>query len=379
MWSPSLRDEAFLAQIDELATCTGRAAGWCAGRIRSTADLGIPSHRRSDRVMNVLGIETSCDETSAAVVRDGREVRSNVVSSQIALHQASWRRGARAGGARPADGHHPGGRGSAGEADMELDEIDAIAVTRGPGLGRLVAGRRQLRQDAGLCALHPAGRRQPSRSASLRQLVGAARRRAGRPTGISDAGVARFRRAHRADADDRSWPLHPSRPHAGRCRRRSVRQRRPPAGSWLSGWPGHSDCRGYRGQADAFRACHVPGLARATTSVFPDSKRHCCARSSHIACPTSTTEPDDDVPFRKHRPPGFAAMGCRFPIWRPHSRKRSSMCSRSRPRRGSPLETPAGAARRRSGRQSGLARAVGERDRCPFGGYASGASAGLLH
>ncbi len=38
--------------------------------------------------VNILGIETSCDETAAAVVVDGRGVRSNVISSQIAIHQA---------------------------------------------------------------------------------------------------------------------------------------------------------------------------------------------------------------------------------------------------------------------------------------------------
>ena len=37
--------------------------------------------------MNILGVETSCDETSAAVVRDGRVVLSNVVSSQVDLHR----------------------------------------------------------------------------------------------------------------------------------------------------------------------------------------------------------------------------------------------------------------------------------------------------
>lgn len=37
--------------------------------------------------MNVLGIESSCDETSVAVVKDGREVYSNIISSQISTHQ----------------------------------------------------------------------------------------------------------------------------------------------------------------------------------------------------------------------------------------------------------------------------------------------------
>ncbi len=91
--------------------------------------------------MNVLGIETSCDETSAAVVRDGHEVRSNVVSSQIALHQAH-------GGVVPELAARaqltaiiPVVEAALAEAGMGLDQIDAIAVTRGPGLaGSLLVG-----------------------------------------------------------------------------------------------------------------------------------------------------------------------------------------------------------------------------------------------
>ncbi len=91
--------------------------------------------------MNVLGIETSCDETSAAVVRDGREVRSNVVSSQIALHQTH-------GGVVPELAARaqltaiiPVVEAALAEARVELDEIDAVAVTRGPGLaGSLLVG-----------------------------------------------------------------------------------------------------------------------------------------------------------------------------------------------------------------------------------------------
>ena len=91
--------------------------------------------------MNVLGIETSCDETSAAVVRDGRYVRSNVVSSQIELHQKH-------GGVVPELAARaqltaiiPVVEAALAEADLGLDEIDAIAVTRGPGLaGSLLVG-----------------------------------------------------------------------------------------------------------------------------------------------------------------------------------------------------------------------------------------------
>lgn len=91
--------------------------------------------------MNVLGIETSCDETSAAVVRGGTEVRSNVVSSQIALHRDH-------GGVVPELAARaqltaiiPVVEAALAEAKLELDEIDAIAVTRGPGLaGSLLVG-----------------------------------------------------------------------------------------------------------------------------------------------------------------------------------------------------------------------------------------------
>ena len=84
--------------------------------------------------MNILGVETSCDETSAAVVRDGRCVLSNVISSQIALHRPY-------GGVVPelASRNHLQLIDSViqqalTEAHLSFDEIDAIAATYGPGL-----------------------------------------------------------------------------------------------------------------------------------------------------------------------------------------------------------------------------------------------------
>ena len=84
--------------------------------------------------MKVLGVETSCDETSAAVVCDGDEILSNVVSSQVALHRPY-------GGVVPelASRNHLRLIGSVieealGEARTPLEEIDAIAATYGPGL-----------------------------------------------------------------------------------------------------------------------------------------------------------------------------------------------------------------------------------------------------
>ncbi len=89
----------------------------------------------------ILGIETSCDETAAAVVRGGRDVISNVVASQIALH-------ANYGGVVPelASREHlrnivPVVRAAMREANVRFEDLDAIAVTNGPGLaGALLVG-----------------------------------------------------------------------------------------------------------------------------------------------------------------------------------------------------------------------------------------------
>jgi N6-L-threonylcarbamoyladenine synthase len=89
----------------------------------------------------ILGIETSCDETAAAVVRSGERLLSNVVSSQIATHQPY-------GGVVPelASREHlraivPVVRQALAEAGQTYSSIDAIAVTQGPGLaGALLVG-----------------------------------------------------------------------------------------------------------------------------------------------------------------------------------------------------------------------------------------------
>jgi N6-L-threonylcarbamoyladenine synthase len=89
----------------------------------------------------ILGIETSCDETAAAIVVGGREIRSNVISSQIALHHAH-------GGVVPelaARGQltaiAPVIDTAFREAAVVPDDLDAIAVTQGPGLaGSLLVG-----------------------------------------------------------------------------------------------------------------------------------------------------------------------------------------------------------------------------------------------
>jgi N6-L-threonylcarbamoyladenine synthase len=89
----------------------------------------------------ILGIESSCDETAAAVVRSGEELISNVVASQFATHKPY-------GGVVPelASREHlraivPVVRQALAEANHTYDSVDAIAVTQGPGLaGALLVG-----------------------------------------------------------------------------------------------------------------------------------------------------------------------------------------------------------------------------------------------
>jgi N6-L-threonylcarbamoyladenine synthase len=89
----------------------------------------------------ILGIESSCDETAAAVVADGREILSSVVASQIDIHR-------KYGGVVPelASREHlrqivPVVREALAQAGMQLADVDAIGVTQGPGLvGALLVG-----------------------------------------------------------------------------------------------------------------------------------------------------------------------------------------------------------------------------------------------
>jgi len=91
--------------------------------------------------MLLLAIESSCDETAIAIVRDGREILSNLIVSQIDIH-------ARFGGVVPelASRQHlqaicPLVDASLEEAGLSLDQIEGLAVTRGPGLiGALLVG-----------------------------------------------------------------------------------------------------------------------------------------------------------------------------------------------------------------------------------------------
>jgi N6-L-threonylcarbamoyladenine synthase len=92
-------------------------------------------------VTRILGIETSCDETAVAIVRDGEGIEANVVASQTDLH-------ARYGGVMPEQASRahlrailPALEAALAQANLEWNAIDAIAVTHGPGLaGALLVG-----------------------------------------------------------------------------------------------------------------------------------------------------------------------------------------------------------------------------------------------
>ena len=99
------------------------------------------SFRRMRKNMNILAIESSCDETAAAVVSNGRNVLSNIISSQIDIHKLY-------GGVVPeiASRKHIEKviqvvDEALNEAGLTMEEVDAIAVTYGPGLvGALLVG-----------------------------------------------------------------------------------------------------------------------------------------------------------------------------------------------------------------------------------------------
>lgn len=103
--------------------------------------MNLVQKKPDTRNIRILGIETSCDETAAAVVQDGQQILSSVVASQVDLH-------AQYGGIFPEIASREHIKviyavvdQALQQAHLDLKEMDAIAVTRGPGLaGSLVVG-----------------------------------------------------------------------------------------------------------------------------------------------------------------------------------------------------------------------------------------------
>ena len=91
--------------------------------------------------MFILGIETSCDETAAAVIKDGRIILSNIVASSLAEHQKYGGIIPEIASRRQIELIHTVVKTALKEANLSLNDIDAIAVTQSPGLiGSLLVG-----------------------------------------------------------------------------------------------------------------------------------------------------------------------------------------------------------------------------------------------
>ena len=127
-----LHEDALIMWTDDI-----RTESYAARLARDRSDDARPGALH----VIVLGIETSCDETAVAVVEDGFVLRANLIASQVQLHE-------RFGGVVPevaARAHvetlNPLLDEALTEADVGFDEIDAVAVTTGPGLvGALLVG-----------------------------------------------------------------------------------------------------------------------------------------------------------------------------------------------------------------------------------------------
>ena len=91
--------------------------------------------------MKILGIETSCDETAAAVVEDGKKILSNVVATQIPFHEIYKGVVPEIASRKHAEWILPVVRSALREANLQASEIDAVAATNRPGLmGALLVG-----------------------------------------------------------------------------------------------------------------------------------------------------------------------------------------------------------------------------------------------
>lgn len=111
-----------------------------------------------ERDVYVLAVESSCDETAAAVIRNGREILSNVISSQIALHTLYGGVVPELASRKHIENINPVIEQALSDAGKTLDEIDAIGVTYWTGTGGRAAGRRGRSQGDCLCEEETADR-----------------------------------------------------------------------------------------------------------------------------------------------------------------------------------------------------------------------------
>src|SRR5258708_7348774 len=144
--------------------------------------------------VRIFGIESSCDETAAAVVADGRRILSSIVSSQIDIHR-------KYGGVVPelASREHlrkivPVVREALDQAKIALTDLDAVAVTQGPGLTGALPRRHDLGKIPRPRAKQAAHRGKPPQGPCPRRNSRSAPRRA--PSANARRLPHRLRRPH---------------------------------------------------------------------------------------------------------------------------------------------------------------------------------------
>ncbi len=96
---------------------------------------------KNEKDVLILAIESSCDETAAAVVKNGRTVLSNVINTQIAIHTEYGGVVPEIASRKHIENINPVIREALKEADVTLDDITAIGVTYGPGACWCIACR----------------------------------------------------------------------------------------------------------------------------------------------------------------------------------------------------------------------------------------------
>lgn len=101
----------------------------------------IEQNELNKKDITILAIESSCDETACAIVRNGREVISNVINTQVAIHTQYGGVVPEIASRKHIENINPVIKKALSDANMTWDDIDAIAVTYGPGLvGALLVG-----------------------------------------------------------------------------------------------------------------------------------------------------------------------------------------------------------------------------------------------
>lgn len=100
----------------------------------TSEDIKADTENLNKKDITILAIESSCDETACAIVKNGREVISSVINTQIAIHTEYGGVVPEIASRKHIENINPVIKKALADANMTWDDIDAIAVTYGPGL-----------------------------------------------------------------------------------------------------------------------------------------------------------------------------------------------------------------------------------------------------